>query len=206
MKTLVALNALEFGGLTPHMKKGEIGCLLRYMQAANTLLEFGCGGSTLMAVNAGIKNILSVESDPKWIEKLKEEYSILEAVKHQQLKFFLPDLGPVGAWGGSFDVDSKAKWHSYHSAVWQQVDSSAIDLVFVDGRFRVACALQALLRVRSDCKILIHDFWNRSKYHVLLDFLTVEERVESLGAFRIAEPRNNSKLLDLLFLYLNNPA
>jgi len=78
--------------------------------------------------------------------------------------------------------------------------------VLVDGRFRIACALQAALRVRNDCKILIHDFWNRPRYHILLDYLTLSERVDSLGVFQVTQPRETTRLLDLLFSYLNNPA
>ena len=51
------------------------------------------------------------------------------------------------------------------------------DLVLVDGRFRVACALKALQHVAVNSTVLVHDFYraddhgiNREHYAMLLDW------------------------------------
>ena len=60
------------------------------------------------------------------------------------------------------------------------VDAGALDFVLVDGRFRVACALQLLLRAREKTpRILVHDFAQREYYAVLLEFFDVVEQAET---------------------------
>jgi hypothetical protein len=53
------------------------------------------------------------------------------------------------------------------------------DLVLVDGRFRVACVLQALLTVPT-ARILVHDFWQRPAYHIVLQYTTVLDRADTM--------------------------
>jgi len=108
------------------MSEAEISCLQRHLQATNTLVEFGSGGSTLLAVKTKVKNIFSVESDLGWVEKLKKEPLIQNALKNKQLRFISPDLGLVGAWGRPCDITKKADWYLYHSAVWQKVDKEVV--------------------------------------------------------------------------------
>jgi hypothetical protein len=60
-----------------------------------------------------------------------------------------------------------------------------LDLVLIDGRFRVACALEAVLRCSPDTTLVIHDFWNRPVYHGLLPYLDELERCATIGVFRI---------------------
>jgi len=197
------VESKEDSRLRPHMTEGEVECFRRHLSNASTLLEFGCGGSTYLAVNAGLKKIWSVESDSGWIEKLKQEEPIRAAIQDGRLHLIHSNVGKTGAWGRVDEQGDRSTWHRYHSDVWRGLDAAALDLVLVDGRFRVACALQAVLRVRLDCPILIHDFWNRSKYHVVLDFLSVAEQVDSLGVFRVTEPRDIGKLVDALFAFMH---
>jgi hypothetical protein len=53
------------------------------------------------------------------------------------------------------------------------------DLVLVDGRFRVACVFQALLTVPT-ARILVHDFWQRPAYHIVLQYTTVLDRADTM--------------------------
>ena len=39
----------------------------------------------------------------------------------------------------------------------------------------------------QDTKILIHDFFNRPNYYVVLHFLKLEERADTLGLFSIKQ-------------------
>ena len=45
--------------------------------------------------------------------------------------------------------------------------------------------MSILLHCNKDAKIIIHDFWDRAYYHIVLEFLEVVERVDTLGIFRI---------------------
>ena len=58
-------------GLQPEMTRDEIGVLRECYSKAASLVEFGSGGSTLLAVGSPLQRIWSVESDPAWIAKLR---------------------------------------------------------------------------------------------------------------------------------------
>ncbi len=49
--------------------------------------------------------------------------------------------------------------------------------------------LSVILNIRTSCNtiILFHDFWNRYKYHVILKYVDVIDRADTLGVFRIRE-------------------
>ncbi|MWL75401.1 hypothetical protein GQM09_34035, partial [Escherichia coli] len=83
----------------------------------------------------------------------------------------------------------------------------AFDLILVDGRFRVACTLNAIRQTLAqqknidDTVIFIHDFWNRPDYHPVLTFLDVQEKVESAGAFKIKPEIDVEELMKMLDKY-----
>lgn len=76
----------------------------------------------------------------------------------------------------------------------------AIDTIFIDGRFRVACALSALLHCQNST-IMIHDFFNRQQYHIVLEFLDMIEECETLGVFKPKKRLNKANLQTLLKQY-----
>lgn len=55
-------------------------------------------------------------------------------------------------------------------------------MYFVDARFRVACACQALLHGRDDSLVLIHDFTLRPGYHVIFEVANEVWRSDTLVA------------------------
>ncbi len=182
-KKRAALNRSDDPAL-PAMTKDELECFRRYLSKAKNYLEFGCGGSTRLAAKAeNIDTIWSVESDAIWVENLKKE------IDADRVTFQCPDLGPIGKWGIPTDREKRSEWPRYHSEIWELLDPSTLDLVLIDGRFRVACVMQTVLRVKADCTIMIHDFWNRPKYHHVLPFLNEKERVDSFGVFEPGEPK-----------------
>ena len=66
-------------------------------------------------------------------------------------------------------------------------------LYLVDGRFRVACALEALARCRPHTILLFHDFWNRTPYHPVLAFTDWLGSCDSLAILRrkaVIDPAN----------------
>jgi predicted O-methyltransferase YrrM len=52
-------------------------------------------------------------------------------------------------------------------------EQQSIDLVFIDGRFRVACCLKCYNVIKDDCLIIFDDFLNRPYYHIVLDYFDI---------------------------------
>jgi protein O-GlcNAc transferase len=83
--------------------------------------------------------------------------------------------------------DTKDKFPNYSKNIFSSLDTNKIDIVLIDGRFRVACLLSVILNTPSakGVFILFHDFWNREKYHTVLKHVIEIERVDTLGVFKI---------------------
>ncbi len=62
-------------------------------------------------------------------------------------------------------------------------NTTRFDVVLVDGRYRVACALRALKYTDQESVVIIHDF-HRRVYHVVLDYYEVVERADTLIVLR----------------------
>lgn len=149
-------------------------------------LEFGMGGSTLRAIQKSKAMIYTVESDPAWINYMRK-YILIRFFENKRLYIFHVNIGSVLDWGCPESDVFKESFEKYSSSIFQSIDSKKIDLVFVDGRFRVACTLKIVLACHenSKIKILIHDFWNRPYYQVVLKYLDMVHRVDTIGLFSI---------------------
>lgn len=155
---------------------------------ANHYLEFGMGGSTLRAIQKSNAIIYTVESSPEWVAHMRGYASIKRSEK-TRLRIFPVEIGPVGSWGYPTSDDFKSGFESYSSNVFRLINPKLVDLALVDGRFRVACALKVILECHANTRIeiMVHDFWERSHYHVLLKYLDVVKRTDSLALFSIKQ-------------------
>ena len=55
-------------------------------------------------------------------------------------------------------------------------NAKTIDLILIDGRFRVACCLKCFDKINQDCFIIFDDFLNRPQYHIVLDYYEIIEK------------------------------
>lgn len=149
-------------------------------------LEYGLGGSSLRAIQKSKAIIYTVESSPEWIMKMRK-YVILRYFENKRLYIFHVNIGSTRAWGYPESNNDENLFEAYSSSIFESIDRKLIDLALVDGRFRVACTLKIILLCQENkhLKILIHDFWNRKHYHVVLKYLDVIKKVDTLGLFTI---------------------
>jgi glycosyltransferase involved in cell wall biosynthesis len=149
-------------------------------QRCRHYLEFGAGESTRKAcADVQLKATRVVESDARFFHQGPgADVVVQKSISEGHCRVFLPDLGPVRDWGIPTDKSYRSRWPTYSREVFKE--QIPFDLVFVDGRFRVACALAALLELKNPFRVLIHDFPNRPQYHILLPFFEVENQVGRL--------------------------
>lgn len=168
--------------------------LIKHCQKCNNYLEFGSGGSTfLVLLNTAIKNITSIESDPNWISYLEKWDFIINKEKEERLKFKYINIGKVGFLGIPKDPEAKNLYPSYSNEIFKEEKN--FDFVFIDGRFRVACALQTILNCNKNTTILIHDFNNREEYHCILKYLDILDTMDTMAIFKIKENINTQEIL-----------
>ena len=167
-------NIISFKSI---MTKKEIIALSYFMKPENTYFEFGSGGSTNLASFYKVKTY-SVESDVKWHEKLK-----YRGIKANYITVDLK-VKKGGYPGMNTNVDD---WKKYIQAYKREYNA---DIVLIDGRFRVACALDIFRKIRNDTLVLLHDY-ERKQYHVLEQFYIKLQIWDSLVLF-IKNPKVSS--------------
>ena len=179
--------------MQPHMSAAEIAQVELQLAGRASLLEFGCGGSTLVAARQ-VQRIVGVDSDPAWLARVQE------AVAGDAVDFtpYHADIGPVGDWGYPADERRLRDWPRYHTQIWRHLSGSP-DAVLIDGRFRVACLLQSIIHCKPDCVFLFHDFANRPHYHGVLKHTDVLARVDTLAVLRARQQVDGKAVLHDLF-------
>lgn len=191
--------------LAPTLSPAELDALQRHARPARGIIEYGCGHSTGEFVRGGARHVLSVDSDPAWIERLRRRPEFAEAEAQGRLAFIHADLGPVKNWGKPRDKSLRARWPAYALAPWVREPDFAPDLVFVDGRFRVACILSAFLFGPPAITVVVHDFWSRPEYHSVLAFAEAAEAAETLAVLRPAPGLDPRALAGALRAALGEP-
>lgn len=137
-----------------------------------------------------IRTLLSIENDYQWAVDIQTK------VPRAIVKYV--NTGPVNPGGGPKDESKKNSWCEYYnSCKYRHVDP---DLVLVDGRWRVACALTAALEC-PNAIFLIHDFKPRVSYHVLYNYFDVIEEVETLIALRVKPNISREEVLNVIEQY-----
>ena len=126
------------------------------MKPENIYFEFGSGGSTNLASYYKVKTF-SVESDTEWHEKLKNS-----GIKANYITIDL-NVNNFGYPGANTDLND---WKKYIQSYKTEYNA---DIILIDGRFRVACALDIFSKIKKDTIILIHDY-KRKQYHILEQF------------------------------------
>jgi hypothetical protein len=149
-------------------------------------LEFGLGGSSLRALQRSKTKVYTVESSPEWIFQMRK-YVFLRYFENKRLYIFPVNIGPTRDWGYPESDNDEILFEAYSSSIFESIDGKSIDLALVDGRFRVACTLKIILSCceNKQLNILIHDFWDRQQYHVVLKYLDVVKKADSIGLFTI---------------------
>lgn len=169
----------------PRMHREELAQFLKLLERAHRYLEFGMGGSTILASVHPLERIWCVESNREWVEKCKRHDRVLAALQDGRMAILHVDIGPIKGWGFPADQTLSGRWPAYYLAVWGAIAASTLDLVFVDGRWRVECILQALLRVGNDCMLALHDFGDkRVSYAAILPFVEVVDQTRTLLSFK----------------------
>ena len=167
---------------------------------ADFILEYGSGGSTVLASEMTGKTVFSVESDPGWCQMMQDYFDHAGTTSDVHLHY--ANIGKVGKWGRPKTHDAWDRYHRYPNSVWDLPEFKAPDLVLVDGRFRAACVITALLRTERPLTLLFDDYTERRRYHVVEDFVARKETRGRMVRFEI-EPTDlpRTKLTEILRLY-----
>ena len=151
----------------------------KLLSESDLYIEYGSGGSTVLAASLG-KTFVSVESDRRLSKDLQQRIGAAT----ESGRIISVDIGATGAWGAPLmtrpNDDRLERWTHYVTAPWEQLASDQLpDLVLIDGRFRVACALYSLIKLHDKpaATILFDDYQWRGHFHVIADYARLERMV-----------------------------
>src|SRR5687767_427938 len=120
--------------MQPAMQPNEVACYTSLVHHSRKIVEYGTGGSTILALSAGVQ-LLSVESDADWLNKVKDIEIVRQAEQQGRATLIHVNVGPTGDWGFPIDQAHRQAWPNYSAAPWRHWENA--DLVLIDGRFRV---------------------------------------------------------------------
>ena len=163
------------------MTEPEERAFRNLLAPAVNVLEFGCGGSTVVAATSITGRLVSIDSSADWLGKVRT--ALTEALPTASVSLRYVDIGPTKEGGYPVDTARYTDWPNYHGQVWDDESANDFDLFVVDGRFRVACFVQTVLRCRTDAVIVFHDYAPRPSYHVVERLAREIYREQALSAF-----------------------
>ncbi|MCE6967245.1 hypothetical protein [Cereibacter sphaeroides] len=150
---------------------------------AKVILEYGSGGSTVLAANMPGKLTISVESDRKWSLDLQRKLNTASLAS--PVIIWHADIGPTGEWGRPLAKmlggSSTIIPHRYGTRPFFRHP----DLILIDGRFRPACFVTACMRISRPVTVLFDDYTNRPAYHVVEKLAKPRRIVGRMAEFRI---------------------
>jgi hypothetical protein len=170
------------------MTEEEIRLIKSYLGKDKNFFEWGAGGSTI-EFSKYVKEYYSVEHDFDW-------YNIVfKNVGKNVHLFYIPPNTPDLEWFPPFEEGKASDFKSYIKFVHKIVSSGKkFDLVLVDGRARVDCALEVLPYLQEKAVVFIHDF-EREYYWKVLKYYEIVSIVDKLAVLRIKkELLNNDKI------------
>ena len=166
----------------PHLDEDGLAAFEKYVAAVSCYLEYGAGGSTLYATRIGARHVVSVDSSKDWIDAVQQRLSGVACVD-----LLYCDIGSVGAWGRPIDNNGLYAYHDYMVAPWKIVHQKSLkpQIIFIDGRFRVACFLYSLICADPGSIILFDDYLTRKHYHAVEEFCVMRENYGRMAEFHV---------------------
>ena len=172
---------------------------------ARVYLEYGSGGSSMLASRMGVPHIYSVESDAHFLAAVR----IAVGAQSAEPRFVAHhvDIGPTKAWGYPEGRARIKRWPLYGSSVWERIRAEHVtpDLVLIDGRFRVACFCLTLINAKPGATVLFDDYVGREHYREA-ERLVVPERLHGrMAEFRVPEGVDQVLAVRILLEHVLDP-
>jgi hypothetical protein len=155
------------------------------------ILGYGTGGSTFLFSDNPSNFVFACETSAQWLDHVTAEMKSLGRYN------FLPlhmNIGSTISWGQPTSFARQChlfeKAVTFPSAKCIELGFSP-DFILVDGRFRVACFIEALRVGKDDSLILVDDYFDRKEYHVIEELCGVKRKIGRAALFCKADQLGN---------------
>ena len=186
------------------MPEAEAAVLRAAYAAASVILEYGTGGSTLMAAEMSGKTIFAVESDRRWLSMMRDW--IAANPGGSTVHLHQADIGATRRWGHPRNEVRWRQYADYPLGVWDRDDFRHPDVVLIDGRFRVGCFLATMLRIRCPVTVLFDDYAPRPAYRAVEEWFAPVTITGRMAQFQVTPVTLDPAHLRRVIALMQEPA
>lgn len=178
---------------TPHIEQELVEFFQSRSNKTLKVLESGAGGSTLFLQK--MFEVKSLETDLKYCRKINA------AAKGSPVSHI--DVGLTGRWG--FPIFNPLMHLESIRSIERSFRVEEPDIVFIDGRFRVAMFLMTLQYSIASGKavtVIFDDYRDREYYKVAEEFVKIRKQIGRAAVFEVepSEVENRRMLESILLL------
>ncbi len=176
------------------------------LKEAKFYLEYGSGGSTVLASKLGV-DYITIETDLLFLNAVKNKVNQLGNKNLSKQKYLFRNIGLTSRWGHPLFPDTRrqsllTKFKNYSDPKFVMRDKP--DLIMIDGRFRVVTLLRMYdyLKTYSGWKVLFDDYFSREEYQIVSQFFKVDERLGRLAVIKDIIKCNPNELEEAIGRYI----
>ena len=189
--------------MEPLLPNEEKKTFYKYLDKSINYLEYGSGGSTIQALSRkNINKIVSVESDKEWYNMILDIYKNNDFNKKND-NFIYVHI-ELNALPNTYGYPINANYNNMkqYANMIGSIKDIKFDLIFIDGRFRVACALYCLKHIDDNCIVIVDDMVGRDYYNTIYMYYNV---IETVGRMVVLKKKNILPDDNILEKYTNDP-
>lgn len=187
------------------MPQEEAGVVRAAYERADAILEYGSGGSTVVAAELPGKHVVSVESDRKWVRMMRDWFAKNPPATGTEVEIVWANIGPTRNWGHPQNDTQWRRYAGYPLAVWEKEGFRDPDVVLVDGRFRLGCALAVAYNIKTPTQLLFDDYTNRKWMKKIENFLGKPRLVGRLAIFDLEPQPIPADKLSQIIRFMTRP-
>ena len=168
---------------SPWMHPSEINLIIAFLDDSMTMLEWGCGGSTVL-FSKHVKDYESIEHNKEWYEQ------VTQSIKDKNITNVTTHHVSTEDNGSDFpsNYERYKSYIEYPSKIQKKYDR-----ILVDGRARQFCVEYCIPYLKEGGLVFFHDFWmqGRDRYRVvaLKHFDEVASIIHSSQTLAILQPK-----------------
>lgn len=166
---------------------------------ADVILEYGVGGSTVLAAEIEGKTITSVETDKVWVDMIAKWFAQNKVASQPDVIW--ANIGKTKEWGRPTDESQWKEYAKYPLQIWSLEDLVHPDVVLVDGRFRAGCVLATAFNCSRKTRVLVDDYERRPSYHAVEKIVGRPKLIGRMAEFELTPtPIPTEHLLEIISL------
>jgi hypothetical protein len=164
------------------MPNEEVEVFRRTLAGVDSYLELGGGGSTLTAIDLGVRSITTIDSDVVLLDILQKSFNRIRGSKDQIFVPLVAFSPGIGKWGYPLGKNSSNFLEDYLALIRKSLPAQ---VVLIDGRFRLASFLEIAEHSTRDVTVLWDDYLDRSAYHQVETFFMFSKLYGRMAMFKL---------------------